>query len=58
MVLLRLFTSKQTLTSLFQAYCPSGDKCPLQGSNVPWAFMQEEIETILGEHGPKDGDKK
>jgi len=32
-----------------EAYCPSGEKCPLQGSNVPWAFMQEEIETICGD---------
>jgi hypothetical protein len=28
-------------------YCPSGEKCPLVGSNVPWAFMQGEIATIL-----------
>ena len=29
-------------------YCPSGERCPLQGSTVPWAFMQGEIATILG----------
>ena len=41
-----------------QAYCPSGDKCPLQGSQMPWAFMKEEIDTILGDHGDPQGDKK
>uniref|UniRef100_A0A3Q3B721 Interferon regulatory factor 2 binding protein-like n=1 Tax=Kryptolebias marmoratus TaxID=37003 RepID=A0A3Q3B721_KRYMA len=30
-----------------EVYCPSGTKCPLLGSSVPWAFMQEEIRTIL-----------
>jgi len=41
-----------------EAFCPSGDKCPLQGSIVPWAFMQEEIETILGEKPEAAQDKK
>jgi len=41
-----------------EAYCPSGDKCPLQGSQMPWAFMKEEIDTILGDHGDPQGDKK
>ncbi|XP_038641985.1 interferon regulatory factor 2-binding protein 1-like [Scyliorhinus canicula] len=30
-----------------EVYCPSSEKCPLIGSNVPWAFMQGEIATIL-----------
>lgn len=41
-----------------EAFCPSGERCPLQGSTVPWAFMQEEIETILGEKSEPGQDKK
>lgn len=32
-----------------EVYCPSGARCPLVGSSVPWAFMQNEIATILSE---------
>ncbi|XP_065365902.1 interferon regulatory factor 2-binding protein-like A isoform X4 [Calliphora vicina] len=32
-----------------EVYCPSGDRCPLANSTIPWAFMQGEITTILGE---------
>ena len=32
-----------------ELYCPSGEKCPLVGSAMPWTFMQGEIAQILGE---------
>jgi len=32
-------------------FCPSGKRCPLLGSNLPWAFMQNEIQTILATKG-------
>ncbi|XP_014749556.1 PREDICTED: interferon regulatory factor 2-binding protein 1-like [Sturnus vulgaris] len=28
-------------------HCPSGGRCPLAGSGLPWAFMQGEIAAIL-----------
>ena len=34
-----------------EVYCPSGEKCLLAGSNIPWAFMQNEIAAILGGGG-------
>jgi len=37
-----------------EIYCPSGEKCLLAGSNIPWAFMQNEIAAILGGMGGTD----
>jgi len=37
-----------------EVYCPSGEKCLLAGSNIPWAFMQNEIAAILGGTGGSD----
>jgi len=37
-----------------EVYCPSGEKCLLAGSNIPWAFMQNEIAAILGGSGGSD----
>jgi len=39
-------------------FCPSGEKCLLQNSNLPWAFMQEEIDSILGGKPEASQEKK
>ena len=53
-----IMTQKSESTEVF---CPSGERCPLQGSTLPWAFMPEEIKTIEGygmtPNGIKDKDK-
>lgn len=43
------------MSLLLQVYCPSGEKCPLADSQVPWAFMQGEIATILAEDTASTG---
>ncbi|XP_015928467.3 interferon regulatory factor 2-binding protein 2-A-like [Parasteatoda tepidariorum] len=40
-----------------EIFCPSGNKCPLVGSNISWAFMKEEIATILREDQKPKKDK-
>lgn len=41
-----------------EVYCPSGKRCPLVGSTVPWAFMLNEIETIIGDECTESKIKK
>ena len=41
-----------------EVFCPSGERCPLQGHTLPWLFMEENIESILGYHPDKEKEKK
>ena len=36
-------------------YCPSGMRCLVAGSTIPWAFMEQEISTILAASSPTKG---
>jgi hypothetical protein len=38
---------QQQMVSSKDVYCPSKLKCLVQGSTTPWAFMEQEITTIL-----------
>lgn len=38
---------KQQMAHSKDVYCPSSFKCLVQGSTTPWAFMEQEITTIL-----------
>lgn len=38
---------KKQSESSSDVYCPSGMKCLVVGSTTPWAFMEQEISTIL-----------
>ena len=38
---------KKQSESSSDVYCPSGMKCLVAGSTTPWAFMEQEISTIL-----------
>ena len=41
-----------------KVFCPSGGRCLLRGSTVPWSFFKMEIETILGDHPDKGQEKE
>ncbi|KAM6958929.1 interferon regulatory factor 2-binding protein 1 [Aplochiton taeniatus] len=45
----RAYIQSQVQRGAGEVYCPSGERCPLDGSSSspPWAFMHEEISTIL-----------
>ena len=38
---------RKQASSSSDVYCPSGLKCLVSGSSTPWAFMEQEITTIL-----------
>ena len=38
---------KNQMANSKDVYCPSSLKCLVQGSSTPWAFMEQEITTIL-----------
>ncbi len=38
---------KSQMSNSKDVYCPSNHRCLVQGSVTPWAFMEQEISTIL-----------